>query len=72
MSLCGFKRIKLGEGEKTTVEIAVPEKAFTAVDDNGNRKVFGSKFTLYAGTQQPDALSEKLTGKKCASVEITK
>ena len=72
VSLCGFKRIKLGEGEKTTVEIAVPEKAFTAVDDNGNRKVFGSKFTLYAGTQQPDALSEKLTGKKCASVEITK
>ncbi len=72
VSLCGFKRIKLDEGEKTTVEIAVPEKAFTAVDDNGNRKVFGSKFTLYAGTQQPDALSEKLTGKKCASVEITK
>lgn len=72
VSLCGFKRVKLGEGEKTTVEIAVPEKAFTAVDDNGVRKVFGDKFTLFAGTSQPDELSEKLTGAKCASVDITK
>lgn len=72
VSLCGFKRVKLGEGEKAAVEMAVPEKAFTAVDDNGVRKVFGDKFTLYAGTSQPDALSEKLTGVKCVSVDITK
>ena len=72
VSLCGFKRVKLGEGEKATVEIAIPEKAFTAVDNNGVRKVFGSKFTLYAGTHQPDALSEKLTGAKCVSTEINK
>ena len=72
VSLCGFKRVKLGEGEKSTVEIAIPEKAFTAVDNNGVRKVFGSKFTLFAGTHQPDALSEKLTGAKCVSTEINK
>ena len=72
VSLCGFKRVKLGEGEKATVEIAIPEKAFTAVDNNGVRKVFGSRFTLYAGTHQPDALSEKLTGAKCVSTEINK
>jgi beta-glucosidase len=72
VSLCGFKRVKLNEGETAVFEIEVPEKAFTAVDDNGVRKVFGSKFTLFAGTSQPDALSEKLTGIKCASVEITK
>nr|AEE64772.1 Xyl3A [Ruminococcus albus 8] len=72
VSLCGFKRVKLGEGEKATVEIAIPEKAFTAVDNNGVRKVFGSKFTLLAGTHQPDALSEKLTGAKCVSTEINK
>ncbi|MBO5557437.1 glycoside hydrolase family 3 C-terminal domain-containing protein [Ruminococcus sp.] len=72
VSLCGFKRVKLGEGEKATVEIAIPEKAFTAVDNNGVRKVFGSKFTLFAGTHQPDALSEKLTGAKCVSTEINK
>ncbi|MBE6869190.1 MAG: glycoside hydrolase family 3 protein [Ruminococcus albus] len=72
VSLCGFKRVKLNEGETAVFEIEVPEKAFTAVDDNGVRKVFGSKFTLFAGTSQPDALSEKLTGIKCASVDITK
>ena len=72
VSLCGFKRVKLGEGEKAVFEIDIPEKAFTAVDDKGERKVFGDKFTLYAGTSQPDALSEKLTGIKCASVEISK
>ncbi|MBP5269086.1 MAG: glycoside hydrolase family 3 C-terminal domain-containing protein [Ruminococcus sp.] len=72
VNLCGFKRVKLNEGETAVFEIEVPEKAFTAVDDNGVRKVFGSKFTLFAGTSQPDALSEKLTGIKCASVDITK
>lgn len=72
VSLCGFKRVKLGDGEKATVEIAIPEKAFTAVDNNGVRKVFGRKFTLFAGTHQPDALSEKLTGAKCVSTEINK
>ncbi|SFB73989.1 glycoside hydrolase family 3 C-terminal domain-containing protein [Ruminococcus albus] len=72
VSLCGFKRVKLNEGETAVFEIEVPEKAFTAVDDNGVRKVFGNKFTLFAGTSQPDALSEKLTGIKCASVDITK
>ncbi|MBP3797542.1 MAG: glycoside hydrolase family 3 C-terminal domain-containing protein [Ruminococcus sp.] len=72
VSLCGFKRVALSANEKKTVEIAVPEKAFTAVDDNGVRKVYGTKFTLFAGTHQPDALSEKLTGTKCVSTEITK
>ena len=71
-SLCGFKRVKLGRTERTTVELPVPEKAFTAVDDNGVRKVFGDRFTLYAGLHQPDELSEKLSGTKCLSIEINR
>lgn len=70
VSLCGFKRIKLEAGEKLDVEIPVPEKAFTAVDENGVRKRFGDRFTLFAGTHQPDPLSEKLCGNGCVSVEI--
>lgn len=70
VSLCGFKRIKIDAGEKLTVEIPVPEKAFTAVDNNGTRQRFGSKFTLFAGTHQPDPISEKLSGSKCVSTEI--
>lgn len=70
VSLCGFKRVAVNAGEKITVEIPVPERAFTAVDENGCRKRFGSDFTLYAGTHQPDEISEKLCGTKCVSVEI--
>ncbi len=70
VSLCGFKRIKLAAGEKLSVEIPVPERAFTAVDNNGERRRFGSRFTLYAGTHQPDPISERLSGHKCVSVEV--
>ncbi|MCI7499263.1 MAG: fibronectin type III-like domain-contianing protein, partial [Oscillospiraceae bacterium] len=70
VSLCGFKRISLDAGEKVTVTIPVPERAFTAVDEKGERKRFGSRFTLYAGTHQPDAISETLCGNKCAVTEI--
>lgn len=70
VSLCGFKRITLCKYEEMTVEIPIPEIAFTSVDENGNRAVFGNKFTLYAGTSQPDELSEKLMGVKCVSIDI--
>ncbi|MGN0636857.1 MAG: glycoside hydrolase family 3 C-terminal domain-containing protein [Huintestinicola sp.] len=70
VSLCGFKRIRLEAGEKLTVSIPVPERAFTAVDEKGERKCYGSRFTLYAGTHQPDETSEKLCGSKCAETEI--
>ena len=70
VSLCGFKRVSIAAGEKISVEIPVSERAFTAVDENGQRKRFGSRFTLFAGTHQPDELSEKLSGTKCAVTEI--
>ena len=70
VSLCGFRRISAKPGEKISVEIPVPERAFTAVDENGVRKVFGSRFTLYAGTHQPDPISSRLSGNECISAEI--
>lgn len=70
VSLCGFKRVCLAAGEKMFVEIPVAERAFTAVDENGERRRFGSRFTLYAGTHQPDAISEKLCGTQCVCTEI--
>ena len=69
-SLCGFKRISLAAGEQRTVEIPIPQRSFTSVNDEGQRKVFGTAFTLYAGTHQPDQLSESLSGTKCVSIEI--
>ncbi len=70
VSLCGFRRVSIDRGERMTVNIPVPERAFTAVDEDGTRRVFGSHFTLYAGTHQPDKLSKALTGTDCVSVDI--
>lgn len=71
-SLCGFKRVFLKSGERKPFEIPILERAFTAVNDAGERKIFGSRFTLYAGVCQPDSLSTSLSGTESVSVEIIK
>ena len=43
---------------------------FEVVDENGIRAIKGKTFTLFAGTYQPDALSEKLNDAKCLSTQI--
>ena len=70
-ALCGFVRVHLKAGETKTVETEIPEIAFTSVDENGVRAVRGTNYVLYAGTCQPDPLSEKLTGTKVLSQTIT-
>lgn len=70
VSLCGFRRVYLGRGESAEIEIPVPCSAFETVDENGVRGIVGTRFTLYAGTSQPDEISERLTGVKCAQTEI--
>ncbi|WP_035778060.1 glycoside hydrolase family 3 C-terminal domain-containing protein [Butyrivibrio sp. AE3004] len=69
--LCGFKRIHLEAGEQKEITIHVASRAFTSVDEDGNRKIFSDTFELYAGTSQPDKGSEKLTGHKCILQKIT-
>ena len=68
--LCGFKRIFVKKGEKLATEIELSDKSFTTVSDIGERKQFAKKFTLYAGTHQPDELSCQLSGTNCMSIEI--
>lgn len=70
-ALCGFKKVRLGDGEKTSVALEIPLSAITVVSDDGVRYLDKSaKTTLYFGTSQPDAQSAELTGKSCAAVEI--
>lgn len=71
-SLCGFKRFFIEKGETKTIEMKIPESAFEAFNADGEKVSGGEKFTLYAGTSQPDALSENLTGTKTVSVDIMK
>ena len=69
-SLCSFKRVALDAGESRVVQITLPERSTMAVNEKGEWVNEGSEFTLYAGTSQPDELSEKLTGKKCTTLKI--
>ena len=68
--LCGFLRVDLAAGETKTVDIPLDPKAFTVVNEQGQRVAGVGPWMLYAGTGQPDARTEALTGKKAASVEL--
>ncbi|WP_026652602.1 glycoside hydrolase family 3 C-terminal domain-containing protein [Butyrivibrio proteoclasticus] len=70
-TLCGFKRVHVPAGSEVEVQINIDKKAFTSVNEEGQRKIFGKNFRIFAGTQQPGARSEELTGHKCASFDLT-
>lgn len=69
--LCGFKRIFIRENEEITFDITLSEKAFTVINENGERIRPDCGYTLYAGTHQPDMLSTSLCGSDCVNIEIT-
>ena len=70
-SLQAFKRVSLKAGEEKAFTLPLDYRAFTVIDDEGNRVMDGKIFSVYAGLSQPDALSEKLTGAKCIKTEVT-
>jgi beta-glucosidase len=70
-SLCGFKRVHVAAGSETEVELHVDARAFTSVNEEGERAVFGKNFGLFVGCQQPDARSAELTGHNCVSIDVT-
>ncbi|MBQ8216980.1 MAG: glycoside hydrolase family 3 C-terminal domain-containing protein [Oscillospiraceae bacterium] len=68
--LCGFKRVFLKAGEEMSLYIPIDEKAFTVVDDLGQRIPGSGSYTLYAGLGQPDGRTRELYGKESLSVKI--
>ena len=53
-------------------EIPLERKGFgIALDDAGNRLFPGGRYSLYAGTSQPDARSRALTGVSPVRVELS-
>ncbi len=68
-ALCAFKRVWLPVWGHGTVEIPLPDLAFTALDGEG-RRAGGGRFELYLGTSQPDEMSRALTGKAPLRMEI--
>lgn len=67
-SLCAFKRIRIKAGGSRETILPIDEKAFTVVNEKGERFIDGRHYLLFAGTSQPDERSRKLTG--LAAIEI--
>lgn len=70
-ALCGFKPVFVKAGGRAEVSVHLGIHAFEIVDDKGERRQDGHKFTLYAGLGQPDKRTEELTGEKCISADVT-
>lgn len=70
-SLCGFRRVFLAAGEEKHLELVIPNRAMCVVDEEGERHIDSKRFKLFVGTSQPDAMSQKLTGKKASEILVT-
>lgn len=69
-ALCAFERIHVKAGQSVETELTVFGRAFTVVNDNGERIADGKHFKLYAGTMQPDARSIELTGMEPVKLDM--
>jgi len=67
--LCGFKRVFVPAGQSVQAEIEIGAERFLVVDENG-KSVEEGNVVLYAGMGQPDAKTERLTGRKAIRIEL--
>lgn len=69
--LKGLKKVFLKPGEEKEVVIELPDTAFALYDENGQCVLEPGAYAVYAGMQQPDARSSRLTGEKPVCMEIS-
>ncbi len=60
-ALCAFQRVYVKAGEHMETELSISGRAFSVVNQKGERIKDGSHFDLYAATSQPDKRSIELT-----------
>lgn len=63
-SLSAFQKVFVKAGEKVSVELPLDRRAFTIVNDAGERRMEGGSYVLYVGMSQPDERSVELMGRK--------
>ena len=68
--LCGFLRVRLEAGERRRVSVPLDPRAFTVVNEAGERVPGSGRWTLHAGFGQPDDRTEELTGMRALRTEI--
>lgn len=69
-TLSAFKRIHVKAGACVETELCIKGRAFTVVNEKGERIADGSHFVLYTGTSQPDERSVELTGIAPVQLEL--
>ncbi len=68
--LKGIKKVTLQPGEKREVSVKLPLSAFALYDEEAVNRVGMGEYLVSIGGNQPDKRSEKLTGKKVATMKI--
>ena len=68
--LAGFARVMLQPGESREIGLGLDPRAFTVVDDAGERRPGTGPWAVYAGFGQPDPRTESLTGQKSLKAMI--
>ncbi|MBO4242002.1 MAG: glycoside hydrolase family 3 C-terminal domain-containing protein, partial [Clostridiales bacterium] len=68
--LAAFERINVDPKATSQIEIKVPAKAFTTVDDEGVRAVRGSSAKVFVGCGQPDERTKELLDLKIFEFDI--
>lgn len=69
--LAAFKRVKIGANSTEEVQITVPGRAFSVVNEQGQRVFEGTSASVYVGFGQPDNRTKELTGKESICVEVS-
>lgn len=63
--------VELNPGESKDLAFEVDPKAFSLINEQGQRIIEPGQFNLFVGGQQPDQRSECLTGQACLSISIS-
>lgn len=69
--LKGIRKVSLKPGESKEVSVKLPLSAFALYDEEAVNRVMAGKYLVYIGGTQPDARSEKLTGKKVSMITVS-
>lgn len=68
--LKGLCKVFLKKGETQHVSITLAEEAFGLYNEEGKKVITAGACSIYVGTSQPDARSEKLTGHKTIKYQV--
>ncbi|MDO4303443.1 MAG: glycoside hydrolase family 3 C-terminal domain-containing protein [Bacillota bacterium] len=68
--LKGIQKVTLKPGESKEISVKLPLEAFALYDEQAVNRVLAGNYLVYIGGSQPDSRSEKLTGKKVASLTV--